>query len=65
MDPVPDPLFLRECGSAENRTRDHWICNQELRLLDPIGGLGYLTERKELCVGIEISGVPIWVTSED
>jgi hypothetical protein len=26
LDPVPDSLFLRKSGSAENRTRDLWIC---------------------------------------
>jgi hypothetical protein len=30
VDPVPDPLLLRKSGSAGNRTRDLWICNQEL-----------------------------------
>jgi hypothetical protein len=30
VDPVPDPLFLRKSGSAWNRTRDFWICSQEL-----------------------------------
>jgi hypothetical protein len=29
VDPVPDPLLLRKSGSAENRTRDLWICSQE------------------------------------
>jgi hypothetical protein len=31
VDPVPDPLLLRKSGSAGNRTRDLWICSQELR----------------------------------
>jgi hypothetical protein len=30
VDPVPDPLLLRKSGSAGNRTRDLWICSQEL-----------------------------------
>jgi hypothetical protein len=30
VDPVPDPLLLRKSGSARNRTRDLWICSQEL-----------------------------------
>jgi hypothetical protein len=30
VDPVPDSLLLRNSGSAGNRTRDLWICNQEL-----------------------------------
>jgi hypothetical protein len=39
MDPVPDPLLLRKCGRAGNRTRDLWVCNQKLLLLDHGGGL--------------------------
>jgi hypothetical protein len=27
---VPDPLLLREPGTAGNRTVNLWICNQEL-----------------------------------
>jgi hypothetical protein len=34
VDPVPDALLLRKSGSAGNRTRDHWICSQELWPLD-------------------------------
>jgi hypothetical protein len=34
VDPVPDPLLLRKFGSAGNRTRDFWICSQELWPLD-------------------------------
>jgi hypothetical protein len=30
LDSVPDPLLLRKSGSAGNRTRDPWICSQEL-----------------------------------
>jgi hypothetical protein len=30
LDPVPDPLLLRKCDSAGKRTRDLWICSQEL-----------------------------------
>jgi hypothetical protein len=37
--PVPDPLLLRTSGSAENVTRDIWICRQELWPLDHRGGL--------------------------
>jgi hypothetical protein len=35
---VPDPLLLRKSGSAGNRTRDLWICRQELWTLDRRGG---------------------------
>jgi hypothetical protein len=34
VDPIPDPLLLRIFGSARNRIRDLWICNQELWPLD-------------------------------
>jgi hypothetical protein len=38
VDPVPDPLLLRKSDSAENPTRDLWICSQELWPLDHRGG---------------------------
>jgi hypothetical protein len=38
VDPVPDPLLLRKSGSAGNRTRDLWICSQELWPLEHRGG---------------------------
>jgi hypothetical protein len=38
VDPVSDPLLLRKSGSARNRTRDLWICSQELWPLDHRGG---------------------------
>jgi hypothetical protein len=34
LDHVPDPLLLRKSGSVGNRTRDHWVCRQELWPLD-------------------------------
>jgi hypothetical protein len=45
MDPVPDPLVLRKCCRAGNRTRDLWVCTQEVRSLDYSGGpvLSYTT----------------------
>jgi hypothetical protein len=36
--PVPDPLPLRKCGSAGNRTRDLCICSQKLWPLDHRSG---------------------------
>jgi hypothetical protein len=42
--PVPDPLLLRKCGSAGNRTRDLGICSQELWPLDHRGGLQRLLD---------------------
>jgi hypothetical protein len=38
VDPVPDPLLLIKSGSAGNRTRDLWICSQELRPRGHRGG---------------------------
>ena len=35
MDPVPDPLLLKKACSAGNRTRDLWICSQELLTTRP------------------------------
>jgi hypothetical protein len=34
VDPIPDPLLLRKSGSAGNRTRDLWVCSQEVWILD-------------------------------
>jgi hypothetical protein len=42
--PVPDPLLLRKFGSAGNRTRDLWICSQELWPLDHRGCHTYYIE---------------------
>jgi hypothetical protein len=39
VDLVPDPLLLRKCGSAGNRTRNLWNYSQELRPLDHRGSL--------------------------
>jgi hypothetical protein len=36
--PVPDTILLRKSGSAGNRTRDLWICSQEIWPLDYRGG---------------------------
>jgi hypothetical protein len=41
VDPVPDPLLLKKSGSAGNRTRDLWICSQELWTLYHRGILIY------------------------
>jgi hypothetical protein len=38
VDPVSEPLLLRKFGTAENRTRDLWICNQKLWPLEHRGG---------------------------
>jgi hypothetical protein len=43
VDPDPDTLLLRKCGSAGNRTRDLCICSQELWKLDHSGGLSFST----------------------
>jgi hypothetical protein len=42
--PVPDPLLLRKSGSTGNRTRDLWICSQELWPLDHKGGHSSLAD---------------------
>jgi hypothetical protein len=39
VDPDPDPLLLRKSGSARNRTRNLWICSQELWPLEHRGSL--------------------------
>jgi hypothetical protein len=39
--PCLDPLLLRKSGSAENRTWDLWICNQEVWPLDHRSSRGY------------------------
>jgi hypothetical protein len=35
---LPDTLLLRKSGSAENRTRDLWVCSQKLWPVDHRGG---------------------------
>jgi hypothetical protein len=42
LDRLPDPLLLRKSGSTENRTRDLWICSQELWPLGHRGGRTYM-----------------------
>jgi hypothetical protein len=67
VDPVPDPLLLRKSGSAGNRTRDLWICSQELWPLAHRGGRynrdnklkaweGYVIWDIKPCCPLEISG---------
>jgi hypothetical protein len=48
VDPVPDPLLLRKSGSAANRTRDLWICSQELWPQDHRGGQWDITLQLKL-----------------
>jgi hypothetical protein len=48
VDPVPDPLLLRKSGSAGNRTRDLWVCNQEVWPLEHKGGLYPSTEMQDV-----------------
>jgi hypothetical protein len=48
VDPVPDPLLLRKSGSSRNRTRDLWICSQELWQLDYRGGRKQLRDKNIL-----------------
>jgi hypothetical protein len=67
VDPVLDPPLLRKSGSAGNRTRDFWICSQELWSLDLRGG-PLITkfrererERKEILLQSEV----IYICKED
>jgi hypothetical protein len=57
VDSVPDPLLLRKCGSAGNRTRDLWICNQEPWPLDHRDSLTVL-------IIVCISRTPITVAAQ-
>jgi hypothetical protein len=64
VDPVPGPLLLRKSGSAVNRTRDLWICSQELWPLDHRGGpliiftkvtkLRILIKIRPICLSVSI-----------
>jgi hypothetical protein len=38
MVPIPDPPLPRKSGRAGNRTRDLWICNNDLWLVENRGG---------------------------
>jgi hypothetical protein len=44
--PVPDPLLFRKPDSSGNRTRDLWICSQELWPLDHRARLLYKNWKK-------------------
>jgi hypothetical protein len=48
-DPFPDSLLGRKSGSAGNRTRDLWVCSQELWTLDHRGG----PKQKGYFIGLE------------
>jgi hypothetical protein len=48
VDPLPDPLLGRESGSAGNRTRDLWVCTQEVWPLDHRGGLDVPTAQEDV-----------------
>jgi hypothetical protein len=50
---VPDPLLLRKSGSAGNRTRELWVCSQELWPLDHRGGqfLHYMVSYNRMICG--------------
>jgi hypothetical protein len=67
VDPVSDPLFLREPGSAGNGTRDLWICSRELRSLHHRDGrsshvlkqkLKLLSNTNERCRYLKQKGFP-------
>jgi hypothetical protein len=49
--PIPDILLLTTFRSAWNRTRDLWVCSQELRTLDHRGAC-VVTEPYTCCFGL-------------
>jgi hypothetical protein len=53
VDPVPDPL-LRKSGSAGNRTRNLWICNQEHWPLNQRGGSSWLPPVNVCCIFVHL-----------
>jgi hypothetical protein len=55
VDPVPDQLLLRKSGSSRNRTRDLWICSQELWPLDHRGGLLHDNYKEQFSILIVVS----------
>jgi hypothetical protein len=61
VDSVPDPLFLRKYANAENRTRDVWICNQEIWPLDNRGGHVSFIVSKNL----DIIHLPVFHSKQD
>jgi hypothetical protein len=55
VDPVPDPLLLRKSGNGGKRTRDLWICSQELWPLDHRGKFTMLQiERRNYYSGLAL-----------
>jgi hypothetical protein len=50
VDPVPDIVILRKSGSAGNRTRDFWICSQELWPLDHSDLRRFYINSSSLCI---------------
>jgi hypothetical protein len=58
--PVPDPLLLRKSGSVWTRTRDLWICRQELRPLDHRGGRNEYQRQKKIYIYGEQSVAGAW-----
>jgi hypothetical protein len=52
VDLIPDPLLLRRSGSAGNRSRDLWICSQELWPLDHRGSPKCHSAKQMFCSDI-------------
>jgi hypothetical protein len=49
VESVPDPRYLRKFGSAGNRTRDLWICSQQILTTRPH------SLNKVSCFSVELS----------
>jgi hypothetical protein len=54
VDLVPDPLLLRKSGSAENRSRDLYIFNQELSNIRPQRRSQFSDMKNELKGAVDI-----------
>jgi hypothetical protein len=63
VDPVPDPLLLTKSGSAGNRTRDLWICSQELWPLDHRGGVQLITTKINTVFALTAGRIPLYQLS--
>jgi hypothetical protein len=63
VEPVPDQPLLRKSDKAGNRTRDLWICSQELWPLDSRGGQRedkYYNARFEISAAVNMKNAVFW-----
>jgi hypothetical protein len=65
VDLVPDPLLLRKCGSAGNRTRDLWICKQEVCPLDHLEILDADNNNKRCLKDVACESVDLIYVAQD